>query len=147
MEYEVLGDEIMFSWPHPFTWKDYPITGYQIVCREMESEKIIHDMTINDTEEPVVNHTVTLPPDIPDCYALQCNVTAFNFLDGSVPSISNFLFPYCKCQVNHVQIFGKHVVLPPVQASLSPRVVAVKQTTLQESENGIFICVEVSDSL
>ncbi|CAI8025638.1 hypothetical protein GBAR_LOCUS14784 [Geodia barretti] len=77
------GKEIVLSWPHPFTWEDYPITGYDIVCRETESEKIIHDMTLNDTDilnEPVVNHTVDLPPCVPDCYTLQCTVTAFNSL-------------------------------------------------------------------
>ena len=100
MGYEVLRDEIeiVLSWPHPFTWEDYPITGYDIVCRETESEKIIHDMTLNDTDilnEPVVSHTVDLPPCVPDCYTLQCTVTAFNSLDGS-PFILNFSFPLCK---------------------------------------------------
>ena len=95
VEYEVLRDEkeILFTWPHPFTWKDYPITGYHIVCREMKSEKIIHDMTITDTEGSVVNHTVTLPPYITDCHVLQCIVNATNSLGQSPPSISNISLP------------------------------------------------------
>ena len=90
VEYEVLQDEkqVLFSWPHPFTWKDYPITGYHIVCREMGSGKIIHDMTLTDTEGSVTNHTVTLPPDITDCHVLQCTVNATNSLGQSLPSIS-----------------------------------------------------------
>ena len=79
--------------PHPFTWKDYPITGYHIVCRERESEKIIHDVTITDTEEPVVDHTVALPPYITDCHVVRCAVNATNSLGQSPPSISNISLP------------------------------------------------------
>ena len=73
MGYEAVRDEKAFvlSWPHPFTWESYPITGFDIVCRETESEEIIHDVTLNDTDilnEPVVSHTVDLPPCVPDCY-------------------------------------------------------------------------------
>ncbi|CAI8032620.1 hypothetical protein GBAR_LOCUS18433 [Geodia barretti] len=100
--YEVDRDEkeIVLSWPHPFTWEDYPLTGYDIVCRGTESEKIVHDMTLNDTDilnEPVVSHTVDLPPHIPDCYTLQCTVTASNALDQSNISITDIYFPKSKC--------------------------------------------------
>ena len=100
--YEVDQDEkeIVLSWLHPFTWVDYPITGYDIVCRETESEKIVHDMTLNDTNilnEPVVSHTVDLPPHIPDCYTLQCTVAASNALDQSNISITDIYFPRRKC--------------------------------------------------
>ena len=95
VKYEVLQDEkeILFSWPHPFTWKDYPITGYQIVCRDTVSGKIIHDITKTDTESvnrPVINETV----DFPACYTLQCNVTASNALDNSQAIISLSLCKY-----------------------------------------------------
>ena len=106
--YEVDRDEkeIVLSWPHPFTWEDYPITGYDIVCRETESEKIIHDMTLNDTDilnEPVVSHTVDLPPCVPDCYTLQCTVTASNALDQSNISITDIFFPKSKLSFRSVQ--------------------------------------------
>ena len=86
--------EILLSWPRPFSWKEYPVTGYGIECRDTESEKTIHSTTINDTETVnVVRQTVELPPDIPDCHTLQCSVTASNALDKSRPSISNISLP------------------------------------------------------
>ena len=102
--YEVDRDEkeIVLSWPHPFTWEDYPITGYDIVCRETESEKIVDDVTLSDTiilNEPAVSHTVDLPPHIPDCYTLQCTVTASNALDQSNVSITDIYFPKSKHSV------------------------------------------------
>ena len=62
MGYEVYQDEkeIVLSWLHPFTWVDYLITGYDIVCRETESEKIVHDMTLNDTTSSMNQLSVTL---------------------------------------------------------------------------------------
>ena len=116
MGYETVQDEKAFvlSWPHPFTWEDYPITGYDIVCRETESEEIIHDMTLNDTDilnEPVVSHTVDLPPCVPDCYTLQCTVTAFNSLDGT-PSISNFSFRLCKWYIATCSLYSVNMLFP-----------------------------------
>ena len=115
MGYEVLRDEkeIVLSWPHPFTWEDYPITGYDIVCRETESEKIIHDMTLNDTDilnEPVVNHTVDLPPCVSDCYTLQCTVTASNAIGQSNISVTNIFFPKSKLLFCSVNATGFHCV-------------------------------------
>ena len=92
MEYEVQRDQILLSWPRPFSWEEYPVTGYGIECRDTESEKTIHSTTINDTETVnVVRQTVELPPDIPDCHTLQCSVTASNALDSSEPFIIDIL--------------------------------------------------------
>ena len=56
MEYGVSEDqrEILLSWPRPFTWRDYPITGYLIECRDSQSE-LLHSH-INGTE--IVNAPV-----------------------------------------------------------------------------------------
>ena len=96
VEYEVLQDEkeILISWPRPFTWKDYLITGYHIVCRDKH-----HNInnTINDTEiASIINHTVGLPTYLPDCYTLQCNVTASNALGRGQTSITYISFPMSK---------------------------------------------------
>ena len=107
VEYEVLQDEkeILFLWPHPFTWKDYPITEYHIVCRD-KHRYIIN--TINDTEiASVINHTVDLPPYLPDCYTLQCNVTASNALGSGQTSITNISFPTSK---SSIEVFTESVV-------------------------------------
>ena len=162
--YEVDRDEkeIVLSWPHPFTWEDYPITGYDIVCRETESEKIIHDMTLNDTDilnEPVVSHTVDLPPHIPDCYTLQCTVTASNALDQSNISITDIFFPKSKllfCSVNAtgfhcvhsfcVFLLFKRVAIiqhSTVQASPAPAIELVKTLPLGGGKQEIVVCVKV----
>ena len=98
MTYNVLGDkeEIVFSWQRPFTWEEYPITGYEIKCRDKHP---ISNYIINDTDtanRSFVNHTVKLPDYIPDCYSLQCNVTASNDLDSSKTSTTNIYFPKSK---------------------------------------------------
>ena len=99
VEYEVSQDqrEILLSWSRPFTWSDYPITGYLIECRD--SEKTVHSSVVNDTETvsgAVVNKTVELPSHTPDCYSLNCSVTAYNDLDGSLPSNISIHIPLRK---------------------------------------------------
>jgi hypothetical protein len=127
--YEVDRDEkeIVLSWPHPFTWEDYPITGYDIVCSETESENIVDNVTLNDTDilnEPVVNHTVDLPPYIPDCYTLQCNVTASNALDQSNISITDIYFP-------------------KMQASPVPAIELAKTLSQGDGKQEIIVCVKL----
>ena len=113
VKYEVLQNEkeILFSWPRPFTWKDYSITGYHIVCRD--KHRNINN-TINDTEiASVVNHTVDLPPYLPDCYTLQCNVTASNALGSGQTSITNISFPISKSSTHTLftKVFTESVVI------------------------------------
>ena len=86
VKYEISQDqrEILLSWSRPFTWSDYPITGYLIECRD--SEKTVHSSAVNDTETvsgAVVSQTVELPSHTPDCYSLNCSVAAYNDLDHS----------------------------------------------------------------
>ena len=100
------------SWPRPFTWRDYPITGYLIKCRDSQSE-LLHSH-INGTEivnAPVVNQTVELPQDIPDCYSFQCSVTAFNNLDESPSSITNISLPLSMLYVIYVGSFSQGIIV------------------------------------
>ena len=97
------------SWPRPFTWRDYPITGYLIECRDSQSELLRSH--INGTEivnAPVVNQTVELPQDIPD---FQCSVTASNNLDESPSSITNISLPLSMLYVTYVGSFSQGIIV------------------------------------
>ena len=99
MKYSVLqnecGKKILLYWPRPFTWEDYPITGYEIVCRDPTSMNPVYDITRNDTET-VNRYSLTEIVDYPDCYTLQCNVTAQNALDKTQTSFSLPLSKFAK---------------------------------------------------
>ena len=47
-------------------------------------------ISINNTDNrAVICHTVELDQDITDCHTLQCNVTASNALNDSIPSTTD----------------------------------------------------------
>ena len=133
------------SWPRPFTWRDYPITGYLIECRDSQSE-LLHSH-INGTEivnAPVVNQTVELPQDIPDCYSFQCSVTASNNLDESPSSITNISFPLCML-FESLLLARDYCCVTSFAAHISPKpaVDLVKMLMLEDGRPGIAICVKV----
>ena len=85
--------EIVLSWPRPFSWKDYNIIEYHTVCRDDKDMKT-YDNYINNTENKAVIHqTVDVFHNVPDCYTVECNVTASNALDESPPCATVILFP------------------------------------------------------
>ena len=75
VSYEITdyGDpkKIVLSWPHPFTWEDYDLTEYHIMCNDSMSS-IRYDEVINDTSSLNVNEL------------------------GSNSSISNISIPQCE---------------------------------------------------
>lgn len=84
--------EIVLSWPRPFTWEDYSITSYHIVCWVNESG--VHDSYINNTENrDFVTKTVKLNEIVPDCSKLQCWITASNALAEGTPAVVNISIP------------------------------------------------------
>ena len=98
VDYEVLRKqkEILLSWPRPFTWEDYGITKYHIGC--MDSSTKFHDTFLDNIDNrATVNHTVKLPQNTQECNTLQCNVTAFNLLNGSTPSVTDISIPLREC--------------------------------------------------
>ena len=85
--------DILLSWPRPFTWKEYDITHYHTVCWDANFSKTF-DNYINNTENrALITQTVEVAEDVPDCYQLECSVTASNELDESVPSLTTISFP------------------------------------------------------
>ena len=96
MRYEILLEqrEVLLSWPRPFTWKNYPISGYHFKCTDKDIEFV--NMAENRT---FVHKTIPLPRDIPDCHTLQCNVTAFNSIAESTPSVTDIPIPLSECYV------------------------------------------------
>ena len=52
-------------------------------------------ISINNTDNRaiIIQHTVELDQDTTDCHTLQCNVTASNALDDSVPSVTDISIP------------------------------------------------------
>ena len=86
-------NDILLSWPRPFTWEEYDITHYHTVCWDDNFLKTF-DNYINNTENrAVIIQAVEVGRDVPDCYTLKCSVTASNELDESVPSLSAISFP------------------------------------------------------
>ena len=86
--------EVLLTWPRPFTWEEYPITGYHIVCWDTEPR---YEKEINDNATLMaynVSHTLDL--DIPRCGQLPCNVTASNTLASSNVSTSTISIPRCE---------------------------------------------------
>ena len=97
VSYEVLAEqkEIVLLWPRPFTWEEYPITEYHIMCTDTDV------ISINNTDNrAVIQHTVELDQDITDCHTLQCNVTACNVLDDSIPSVTDISIPLSELQTS-----------------------------------------------
>ena len=103
VEYSVNREkkQIDLTIQRPYTSEEHPITRYDIECRETQSQEIIdRPTTISDAEtlsQHFIQHTVELPSDISECSTLQCNVTASNDLDKSLPSILNIYLPRRKC--------------------------------------------------
>ena len=98
---EAFEKGILLSWPRPFTWEDYNITEYRTVCRD--DTNIVYDTSINNAENNVlINQTIELAQDIPDCYRVECNVTASNALDESSPCATIILFPRGKFESTDV---------------------------------------------
>ena len=59
--------------------------------------KIYDNYTNNTENRAVIAQTVDVAEDVPDCYTLECSVTASNELGESVPSITVISFPHgCK---------------------------------------------------
>ena len=116
VSYEITdyGDpkEIVLSWPRPFTWEDYDLTEYHIMCNDSMSS-IRYDEVINDTSSLNVNTTFTV--DISSCQQLQCIVTAYNEL-GSNASISNISIPQCE-YICHILIHTSLNVLLSLKPS------------------------------
>ncbi|CAI8047925.1 hypothetical protein GBAR_LOCUS26497 [Geodia barretti] len=84
-------------------------------------------MTLNDTDilnEPVVSHTVDLPPCVSDCYTLQCTVTASNAIGQSNISVTNIFFP-------------------KMQVSPAPAIELVKTLPLGGGKQEIVVCVKL----
>ena len=82
------------------------------IYRDSQSE--LFRSHINGTEivnAPVVNQTVELPQDIPDCYSFQCSVTASNNLDESPSSIINISFPLCMLYVTYFGSFSQGIIV------------------------------------
>ena len=94
VKYEILlkQREVLLSWPRPFTWKNYPISGYHIKCTDKDILYVAENRTF-------ARKTIPLPRDIPDCHTLQCNVTAFNSLAESTPSVTDIPIPLSECCV------------------------------------------------
>ena len=54
-----------------------------------------YDNYINNTEnKAVIHHTVDVFHNVPDCYKVECNVTASNTLDDSEPFTTVIPFPH-----------------------------------------------------
>lgn len=106
--------EIFLSWPRPFTWEDYSITSYHIAC--WDSQLKVYDSYINNNENrDLINKTVKLDESVPDCYKLQCNITASNALAEGKPAVVNISIPSRKfC----VLILMCHIYTPRMSTSL-----------------------------
>ena len=96
---------------------------------------------VDDTETvsgAVVSQTVELPSHTPDCYSLNCSVTAYNDLDGSLPSNISIPIPLRKFLVSGTQIpcVGKDGVWVP-ETSRFPLVSVVNKLSVCTQYNNI----------
>ena len=82
--------ELHLSWSPPFTWEDYAILDYHILCVNYTNGQVLVDETVNST---TLSYDYTLPEGAPDCSQITCNVTASNSLGESGGSNLTIQFP------------------------------------------------------
>lgn len=139
----VLKKEILLSWPRPFTWESYNITSYHIVCRD--HKLYVYNHSIDNTEnKDLISATVKLDEGVPDCYKLQCNVTASNALAKSTPAVANISIPSRKFCVLIACATCTHNVSMTCPCCVRHRCVGVLPAV--QDRHALCICLELCDS-